>query len=89
MACFYNYRYEYKRMIGRTPVEYTDDVLVRVYLRYSNAEDRALFEFDSVEEQYISNDYKYVVGHISLANLHKNAAQIRERDLFIAAYPTK
>ena len=76
-------------MIGRTPVEYTDDVLVRVYLRYSNAEDRALFEFDSIEEQYISNDYKYVVGHISLANLHKIAAQIRERDLFIAAYPTK
>ena len=89
MACFYNYRYEYKRMIGRTPVEYTDDVLVRVYLRYSNAEDRALFEFASIEEQYISNDYKYLVGHISLANLHKIAAQIRERDLFIAAYPTK
>ena len=88
-ACFYNYRYEYKRMVGRTPVEYTDDVLVRVYLRYSNAEDRALFDFDSIEEQYISNDYKYVVGHISLANLHKIAAQIRERDLFIAAYPTK
>ena len=89
MACFYNYRYEYKRMIGRKPVEYTDDVLVRVYLRYSNAEDRALFEFDSIEEQYISDDYKYLVGHISLANLHKIAAQIRERDLFIAAYPTK
>ena len=89
MACFYNYRYEYKRMIGRTPVEYTDDVLVRVYLRYSNAEDRALFEFASIEEQYISDDYKYLVGHISLANLHKIAAQIRERDLFIAAYPTK
>ena len=88
-ACFYNYRYEYKRMIGRTPIEFTNDVLVRVYLRYSNAEDRALFDFNSIEEQYISNDYKYVVGHISLANLHKNAAQIRERDLFIAAYPTK
>ena len=89
MACFYNYRYEYKRMIGRTPVEFTNDVLVRVYLRYSNAEDRALFDFASIEEQYISNDYKYVVGHISLANLHKIAAQIRERNLFIAAYPTK
>ena len=89
MACFYNYRYEYKRMVGRKPVEYTDDVLVRVYLRYSNAEDRALFEFASIEEQYISDDYKYLVGHISLANLHKIAAQIRQRDLFIAAYPTK
>ena len=88
-ACFYNYRYEYKRMVGRLPVEHTNDVLVRVYLRYSNAEDRALFEFASIEEQYISNDYKYLVGHISLANLHKIAAQIRERDLFIAAYPTK
>ena len=44
---------------------------------------------ESIEEQYISDDYKYLVGHISLANLHKIAAQIRERDLFIAAYPTK
>ena len=88
-ACFYNYRYEYKRMFDHAPVEYTDDVLVRVYLRYSNAEDRALFEFDTIEEQYISDDYKYLVGHISLANLHKISAQIRERDLFIAAYPTK
>ena len=88
-ACFYNYRYEYKRMFDHAPVEYTDDVLVRVYLRYSNVEDRALFEFDTIEEQYISDDYKYLVGHISLANLHKISAQIRERDLFIAAYPTK
>ena len=78
-ACAYNYRYEYKRMFGAAPVEYTDDVLVRVYLRYSNAEDRALFNFASIEEQYISNDYQYVVGHISLADLHKNAELIREQ----------
>ena len=88
-ACLYNYRYEYKRMFGHAPVEYTDDVLVRVYLRYSNDEDRALFEFDSIEEQYISSDYQYLVGQISLANLHKIAPQIRERNLFIAAYPKK
>ena len=88
-ACFYNYRYEYKRMFGHAPVEFTNDVVVRVYLRYQNAEDRALFDFESIEEQYISSDYQYVIGHISLANLHKNAALIRQRDLFIAAYPTK
>ena len=88
-ACLYNYRYEYKRMFGHAPVEYTDDVLVRVYLRYSNDEDRALFEFDSIEEQYISSDYQYLVGQISLANLHKIAPQIRERNRFIAAYPQK
>ena len=88
-ACFYNYRYEYKRMFGAAPVEYTDDVVVRVYLRYSNAEDRALFNFESIEEQYISNKYQYVVGHISLAELHRINEEIRHRDIFIAAYPNK
>lgn len=88
-ACLYNYRYEYKRMFGHSPVEYTDDVLVRVYLRYTNVEDRALFNFKSIEEQYISDNYQYVVGHISLAELRKINDTIRNRDLFIAAYPTK
>ena len=88
-ACFYNYRYEYKRMFDHAPVEYTNDVLVRVYLRYSNEEERALFNFASVEEQYVSNDYNYVVGHISLAELHRINDNIRHRNLFIAAYPTK
>ncbi|MBR2326346.1 MAG: homoserine dehydrogenase [Alistipes sp.] len=88
-ACFYNYRYEYKRMFGAGKVEYTDNVKVRIYLRYSNAEDRALFRFDSIEEQYISDKYQYVVGHISLAELHRINEEIRHRNLFVAAYPNK
>ena len=89
MACFYNYRYEYKRMFGGSKVRYADDVLVRVYLRYRHAEDRALFQFDSIEEQYLSNHYQYVVGKISLAALRRVNDEIRKRDIFIAAYPSK
>ena len=46
-----------------------------------------MLNFDSISENYISDNYKYVVGNISLTELHKVQEQLRERDVFIAAYP--
>lgn len=40
-----------------------------------------------VSENYISDDYKYVVGRVSLGELHKVQDELRKRDVFIAAYP--
>ena len=87
MACHYNYRYEYKKLNGESVPEYTDDVLFRIYLRYSTAEDLRMFNFVNVSESYISDTCRYVVGDINLADLYRIQDQIRDRDLFIAAYP--
>ena len=86
-ACLYNYKYEYKKRNNSQLPTYTNDHSFRVYYRYENAEDLALLHFENISEEYISTDYKYVVGRISLAELHKANEELRKRNVFIAAYP--
>jgi homoserine dehydrogenase len=86
-ACLYNYKYEYKKHNNSQLPTYTTDHSFRVYYRYADAEDLALLHFDSISENYISDDYKYVVGRISLTELHRNQEELRKRNIFIAAYP--
>lgn len=87
MACFYNYRYEYKKLHAESVPEYTDDFVFRIYLRYESEEDLRLFRFVKVSESYTSETSKYVVGDISLASLYAVRDDLRNRNLFIAAYP--
>ena len=87
MACFYDYRYEYKKLNSGDVPEYTDDFVFRVYLRYSSDEDLSLFRFRRISESYVSETSKYVVGDINLADLYRVNDEIRRRNIFIAAYP--
>ena len=86
-ACLYNYQYEYKKRNDSQLPTYTTDTSFRVYYRYTTAEDLALLHFDSISESYTSDSYKYVVGRISLTELHEAQEELRGRDVFIAAYP--
>ena len=87
MACFYNYKYEYKKLNAEVVPEYTDDFTFRVYLRYSSEEDLALFKFLKVRESYTSDSSNYVVGDVRLSDLYAIKDEIRKRNLFVAAYP--
>lgn len=88
-ACQYDYRYEYKKRLTHPNdlPEFTNDVHFRVYYRFQNQEDLNLIRFDSISETYRSNDFNYVIGHTSLADLHKAAHVLRKKNVFIAAYP--
>ena len=86
-ACLYDYKYEYKKRNDSQLPSYTTDYKFRVYYRYSDYADLDLIKFDTVLENYISDDYKYVVGTVSLRDLHKIQDELRKRDVFIAAYP--
>lgn len=86
-ACLYDYKYEYKKRNDSQLPTYTTDHKFRVYYRYSDYADLDLVKFDNVLENYISDDYKYVVGTVSLLDLHKIQDELRKRDVFIAAYP--
>ena len=86
-ACLYDYKYEYKKRNDSQLPEYTTDYSFRVYFRYEDYADLDLLKFESVSENYISDDYKYVVGRVSLAELHKVQEELRKRNVFIAAYP--
>ena len=86
-ACLYDYKYEYKKRNDSQLPEYTTDHSFRVYYRYSDYADLDMIKFDSVSENYISENYKYVIGRVSLRELHKVQDELRKRNVFIAAYP--
>ena len=86
-ACLYDYKYEYKKRNDSQMPEYTLDHSFRVYYRYQDYADLDLVKFESVSENYISDNYKYVVGCVSLRELHKVQEELRKRNVFIAAYP--
>lgn len=86
-ARLYDYKYEYKKRNDSQLPEYSTDCSFRVYYRYSNYVDLDLVKFESVSENYISDRYKYVVGTVSLRELHKIQDELHKRDVFIAAYP--
>ena len=86
-ACLYDSKYEYKKRNDSQMPEYTLDHSFRVYYRYQDYADLDLVKFESVSENYISDDYKYVVGRVSLRELHKVQDELRKRNVFIAAYP--
>ena len=86
-ACLYDYKYEYKKRNDSQLPLYTTDHSFRVYYRYLDYADLDLIKFESVSENYISDDFKYVVGKVSLRELHKVQDELRRRNVFIAAYP--
>ena len=88
-ACLYNYKYEYKKLnrpSGCVP-RFSNDVSFRIYCRYSDAADPELLQFEEISESYTSASYNYVVGRVSLSRLHAVAAELRRRNIFVAAYP--
>ena len=86
-ARLYDYKYEYKKRNDSQLPEYSTDCSFRVYYRYSKYDDLEIVKFVSVSENNIYDRYKYVVGTVSLRELHKIQDELHKRDVFIAAYP--
>lgn len=86
-ACLYNYRYEYKKRNDSQMPEYTDDVTFRIYMRYNTPLDVALLNFEEINENYTSDGFNYVVGHVKLSTLRAVANELKRRGVFLAAYP--
>ena len=86
-ACAYNYRYEYKKRNDSVLPKYTMDHTFRIYFRYKSAEQRNLLNFLKIREQYTSDEYNYIIGDVTLANLKAHQEELRVKDCFVAAYP--
>lgn len=86
-ACAYNYRYEYKKRNDSVLPHYTTDHSFRIYFRYRTEEQRDLLNFSKIREQYSSEEYSYIIGDVSIANLKAKQEELRTGDCFVAAYP--
>ncbi|RKD96009.1 homoserine dehydrogenase [Marinifilum flexuosum] len=83
-ALAYDYKYEYKKLKYYGGLEYTNDMEVEVYLRYTNKDDLALFEFKEIRESLTGKEFNYVIGTLNLSQLIKIRQQIKGRDIFLA-----
>jgi len=80
----YDYRYEYKKKNYFRHLNYSTDCEVEIYLRYREASDFNLFDFETISERYSSLSHHYVVGTIMLYKLIEVQEDIRKREVFVA-----
>ena len=87
MARLHGYRYEYKKQNYLQKPDYTTDITLKIYVRYSETNIQHVLDFESIHEQYISAESNYVIGEIKLSELIAKREKLRAKDLFIANIP--
>nr|WP_068892623.1 homoserine dehydrogenase [Pedobacter panaciterrae] len=83
-ALRYDYRYEYKKYHQHNGLVHTDNVNIEVYLRYTHEYTLEKLQIDNIIERFSRNDYKYVIGNVSLKTLLANRDLLEQKDIFIA-----
>ncbi|WP_199141435.1 homoserine dehydrogenase [Pedobacter sp. ASV12] len=83
-ALRYDYRYEYKKYHQQNGLIHTDKVSIEVYLRYVHEYTVEKLQVENISERFARNDYKYVIGSISLKSLIENRELLLNKDVFIA-----
>ncbi|SFH02576.1 homoserine dehydrogenase [Pedobacter insulae] len=83
-ALRYDYRYEYKKYNQQNGLIHTDKVNIEVYLRYIHEYTVDKLQVENIVERFSRNDYKYVIGSVSLKNLIANKDLLIQKDVFIA-----
>ncbi|HWY11553.1 MAG TPA: homoserine dehydrogenase [Bacteroidia bacterium] len=83
-ALSYGYKYEYKKQHQNPYLEFTNDVIVKVYFRYNRLIDLEKLNFEKITERYSSGEYNYVIGYLALENIIANKEHILKNNLFVA-----
>jgi len=83
-ALRYGYRYEYKKYHQQNGLIHTDNVNIEVYLRYTHEYTVEKLKIENIVERFSRNDFKYVIGSVSLKSLLANKDLLVQKDVFIA-----
>jgi homoserine dehydrogenase len=83
-ARLHNYKYEYKKKKYFKPLIYTTNINLEIYLRYNNALDISLFDFEEISEKYSATNTNYIKGYIKLANLINIKHILPKLNIFLA-----
>ena len=82
-----NREYELNKVKANKGLSLNNDYALTIYLRYK---DDGIFDelnFENIEEEYSSKNYKYIIGKVKLSDLIK--ANLNDRnDVFVAALET-
>jgi homoserine dehydrogenase len=83
-ALRYGYRYEYKKFHQQNGLVHTNNVNIEVYIRYIHEYTIDKLQVEGISERFSRNNFKYVIGNISLKNLILHKDLLRQKDVFIA-----
>ena len=83
-ALRYGYRYEYKKYHQQNGLIHTDNVNIEIYLRYTHEYTVEKLKVENIVERFSRNDFKYVIGSVSLKSLLANKELLVQKDVFIA-----
>lgn len=83
-ALRYGYRYEYKKYRQQNGLVHTDNVNIEVYLRYVHEYTVEKLKIENIVERFSRNDYKYIIGSVSLKSLLANKDLLQSKEVFIA-----
>lgn len=83
VAHHHGYKYGYKKMHYKDTPSYTTDVLLKVYVRFTETPIPDLLPFHSIQERYSSQKIDYVIGEIKLSDLMKHRETLLNPDVFV------
>jgi len=83
-ALRYGYKYEYKKYNQHNGLSHTDNVNIEVYIRYVHEYTIEKLKIENIVERFSREDYKYVIGSVSLKDLLANRELLQQKDIFIA-----
>ncbi len=83
-ALRYDYHYEYKKAAETEGLQFTNDLILEIYLRYNREELVETLNFDHVTERFYSERFKFIIGKIKLKNLIAQQHRILQDNAFIA-----
>ncbi len=85
-ALSHNYKYEYKKIKYYENFDFTNDIFVNLYIRYTNEADLNILDISDITESHNNSEYSYVIGKVNLKTLIKNRDKIAESNLFLIRY---
>ena len=71
-ALRYEYKYEYKKLYHHKPHQLGNNIYLRVYVSFDNLKDVPREQFEWIEEWYLQEDRKHLVGVIAMEKLREN-----------------
>ncbi|MDY4091931.1 homoserine dehydrogenase, partial [Alistipes finegoldii] len=87
MARLHGYRYEYKKLSYIQKPDYTTDITLKIYVRYTDTNIHGILNFTKIHEQYTSEKSNYVIGDILLSELIAKRDRLCGDDVFVANIP--
>ncbi len=83
-ALRYGYRYEYKKYHQQNGLIHTNNVNIEVYIRYIHEYTIEKLQIEGITERFSRNNFRYVIGNVSLKNLIAHKELLTQKDVFIA-----